>query len=220
MPAKYLYMGISWDASNHLLPTTRLVKWLLDSTRTLRRSEGADNSEYPASETDGRSPNLQSLARTVYHAVRNRLSFMNLLAEEWYRQIVTYTHVRRGVIVIFDRHFFFDYDSDYKAGLTRPLRRRIHGFLLSRVYPKPDLVIYLDAPPEMLFERKGERTVEWLEKRKSDYLSHGRAFEHFVVLDSNQMLADVTNEVVAAIRTFAQSRTSGEALTTPGRGDT
>ena len=39
-------------------------------------------------------------------------------------------------------------------------------------------------------------------------------------LDSNQMLADVTNEVVAAIRTFAQSRTSGEALTTPGRGDT
>jgi hypothetical protein len=83
--------------------------------------------------------------------------------------------------VVFDRHFFFDYYTDHVAGgAARPFRRRVHGFLLSDVYPRPDLVIYLDAPPEMLFERKGEGTVEWLERRKTEYIAHASAIDHFV----------------------------------------
>jgi hypothetical protein len=37
--------------------------------------------------------------------------------------------------------------------------------MLEHFYPKPNLVIYLDAPAEMLFARKKEGTIELLEQR-------------------------------------------------------
>jgi thymidylate kinase len=218
--AKYIYMGVNWEASNIVLPTTRLAKWAGDSIRGRRGVVRSGDDKGPVMVDHELEPQEGSLGRRLYRGTRTRLSFANLIAEEWYRQIVTWTYVRRGVVVVFDRHFFFDYYTDHVAGgSARPLRRRIHGFLLSRVYPKPDLVIYLDAPPEMLFARKGEGTVEWLERRKTAYVAHAAAIDHFVVVDSSHALPDVTADVVAAIQAFAAARaaTPGQLSTSPGR---
>ena len=49
--------------------------------------------------------------------------------------------------------------------------RRIHGYNLRRLYPRPDLVILLDAPAEVFFARKGEGTLESIESRRQEYLA-------------------------------------------------
>ena len=201
MRAKYIYMGINWDASNVLLPTTRLAKWAGDSIRARRGAPpriGDDKG--PAMVDHDLEPPPSGLARRLYRGTRTRLSLANLIAEEWYRQIVTWTYLRRGVVVVFDRHFFFDYYTDHVAGGA-------------------DLVIYLDAPPEMLFERKGEGTVEWLERRKTEYIAHASAIDHFVVVDSSGSLPEVTDAVVAAIQGFSESRAPapGQLSASPSR---
>jgi thymidylate kinase len=204
--AEYIYMGVKWEASNHLLPTTRLAQWAMGFHRRWRPV----NRDGPALRGGelrvGDKPNRVNRGRRLYRWLRVRSSLANLIAEEWYRQMVTWAYLLGGRIVIFDRHFFFDYYIDHVASAERPLHRRVHGFLLSRVYPKPDLVIYLDAPPEMLFARKGEGTIEWLERRKGDYLAHASSIGNFLVVDASRPLREVTDDIVAAISRFSSSR--------------
>jgi thymidylate kinase len=64
------------------------------------------------------------------------------------------------------------------------------------VYPKPDLTIYLDAPPEVLFERKGEGTLEFLERRGREYLQIQDQVPHFARVDA----ALPADEVAAQVR--------------------
>src|SRR3712207_8707740 len=67
---------------------------------------------------------------------------------------------------------------------------RSHGFVLAHVYPKPDLVVYLDAPPEVMLARKGEGSVEALARRRGEYLALAdvRSEEHTSELQSRQYL--------------------------------
>lgn len=181
-PVVYLYMGVNPDSSNHLLPTTRLV-------RAVRRRDGGPAGSRAAPRRRG------TLA-----AVRSALRLLNRLAEEWHRQLLASWHVRRGATVVFDRHFFADYHASDVTGATpRPLARRVHGFLLSRAYPKPDLVVYLDAPPEVLHARKGEGTLESLARRREEYLRLGDVIERFVVVDADRPLSAVVGDVASSV---------------------
>jgi thymidylate kinase len=80
----------------------------------------------------------------------------------------------------------------------------VHGFLLEHVYPKPDLVVFLDAPPAVLLARKGEGTLESLERRRQEYLDLAARTPHFVTVDAARPLDEVTQEVAAAISAFAE----------------
>jgi hypothetical protein len=195
-------MGVNWDASEHLLPTTRLVQRIWRGRG--RRPAAGGRRRAPASVAGARSR-----SRRLAHASWSCVSVLNRLAEEWYRQILAWSYVRRGVIVIYDRHFHTDYRAhDFAVTYERTLDRRLHGFLLSRVYPKPDLVIYLDAPPEVLFARKGEGTLESLERRRSEYLDLAAQTPRFVVVDAARPLTEVTDDVLSAIQAFALSRSA------------
>ena len=80
----------------------------------------------------------------------------NRLAE-WYRQLIAQAFPTRGSIVVFDRHFLADYHAFDVAGraVVEPAHPRVDAH--ARV-PRPDLVVLLDAPPEVLVARKGEGT--------------------------------------------------------------
>jgi thymidylate kinase len=118
-------------------------------------------------------------------------------------------HRRRGSIVVFDRHFFADYYAYDVAPRRRSASRRLHGFVLSRLYPKPDLVVYLDAPAEVLLERKGEGTLESLTRRRQEYLALARVLQRFAVVDAARPLDQVTRDVVELIRAFSEGRPVG-----------
>ena len=201
MPVKYMYMGVNPASSNYLLPTTRAVHALRS-----RRGTRPDASGRRAALDARRTAPKGTLRRTVRSA-RSFLRLGNRLAEEWHRALVASMHRRRGAIVVFDRHFFADYYAyDVAAMSRRSASRRLHGFVLSRLYPRPDLVIYLDAPAEVLLERKGEGTLESLERRRREYLELGRILREFVVVDATRPLDAVSREVADVIASFSAGR--------------
>src|SRR5690606_19709888 len=79
------------------------------------------------------------------------------------------------------------------------LARRIHGAYLRRCYPDPDLVIVLDAPPDVLHARKGEGTLAELTSRRAEYLSYARTVRRAVIVDASRPLEHVMQVVVRAV---------------------
>jgi thymidylate kinase len=197
LPVRYLYMGVNVDASNRALPTTRIV-------RRMKRRRGAppDTAGPPPPPSEAR-PASRSFKRSARSAAR----LVNRLAEEWYRQLLAWQAVRRGEVVVFDRHYLADYHAYDVVGAGRSASRRIHGFLLAHAYPKPDLVVYLDAPAEVLLARKGEGTLEALERRRGDYLALADVAPEFVVVDAEQP----TDAVVQQVATEVLSRTAARS---------
>jgi predicted ATP-grasp superfamily ATP-dependent carboligase/thymidylate kinase len=193
-PVTYLYMGVSPDSSNLLLPSTRLI-------HAIRRARGATPDT--AGPRDSRTPDHappRSRAKRSLRSTRSFLRLANRLAEEWQRALVASVQRRRGSIVIFDRHFFADYYAyDVAAHGQRSASRRLHGFVLARLYPKPDLVLYLDAPAETLLRRKGEGTLESLSRRRHEYLELEQVMANFAVVDADRPLDEVVSEVASVV---------------------
>ena len=191
VPVRYLYMGVSAESSNVMLPTTRVMR------RVKRVVGAAPDTAGPPSHAPRARP--RSFVKRRLADARSVLRLGNRLAEEWYRQWTAWRWQRGGAVVIFDRHFFIDYHAYDVAGEARSWTQRAHGFILGRLYPRPDLVIYLDAPGEVLLARKGEGTVEALERRRAEYRALTAVVPDFVEVDATQPLDAVTAQVAEAI---------------------
>jgi len=196
-PVKYVYMGVNAESSNHMLPTTRMIR----AVRRLLRAR-QDTAGPPRHEDVMRRP--KGFVRRLVADVKSTLSLVNRIGEEWFRQIVIGYYRCRRYVVVLDRHYFADYYAYDVAKIDhrRPLHRRIHGLMLQHLYPKPNLVIYLDAPADVLLARKGEGTLESLKRRREDYLQLRELVENFVVVDANRPPERVADEVAEHIRGF------------------
>lgn len=203
MRTTYLYMGVAAESSNRLLPTTRVI----EAIKARRKAARAASAAGPATMTPvpSRRRRRGGPLKTAVKAVGAGLRLGNRVAEEWYRQGLAWSHQARGEVVLFDRHFYIDYHAADIAGAPTSGRRRIHGWMLGHVYPRPDLVVYLDAPAEVLLARKGEGTLESIARRQADYRSLADEVEHFAVVDANRPLEAVIGDVVAQIVAFAQT---------------
>jgi thymidylate kinase len=199
LPVRYLYMGVSAESSNRQLPSTRIA-------HAIKRRAAARQRHAPAEA--GRAPRPRGVRRAC-RAGRSALRLANRLAEEWYRQLIAQALLTRGSIVVFDRHFLADYHSFDVAGAGRPLSRRIHGWMLMHAYPRPDLVVLLDAPPEVLFARKGEGTLASLARRREDYLGLDGTSGidcAFAVVSATQPVDAVVADVARIVREAATGR--------------
>ncbi len=201
LPIKYIYMGINPEASNHLLPTTRVM---LRIKRALGKSSHMGGPPDPTRS----KPRYKSFLKRVLFGLKSNLRIAHQLGEEWYRQCFAWYYQRRGYVVIFDRHYYADYYAHDIGGdaSRRPLSRRIHGFFLNRLYPKPDLVILLDAPARLLFARKREGTVSLIERRRQEYWQLRDRVPHFAVVDADHPVDDVTRHVLEVIQDFSQGK--------------
>jgi thymidylate kinase len=199
MPVKYIYMGVNADASNYMLPTTRLIHFV-------KRKLGAKPDTHGPRDPNQTKKRPKSAVKRVLGNVKSSINLVNRLTEEWYRQGVAWYFQKRGYIILFDRHFFSDYYSyDIANSSTeRTFSQRVHGFVLKHLYPKPSLLIYLDAPAEVLFARKGEGTIAVLEERRKAYMQMRELVPHFAVLDATQPEAVVTQNAVAVIKEHYQ----------------
>lgn len=195
VPTSYVYMGINLDASNVVLPTTRL---LLEVKRW--RGGRPDMASGPP-DPNRVKERPRGLPKRALVGCKRVMRILNVMAEEWFRQVVIWRCRRRGGVVVLDRHFFFDYyaaDIEHREGL--PLMRRLHGYLLERWYPRPDVVIVLDAPAEVLLARKGEGTLELLDLRREDYLRlRHEARKGSAIVDATQSEDRVLDEVAEHI---------------------
>lgn len=189
IPVRYMYMGWNYDASNLLLPTNRMLRG-----RRNRHPDAADVAKAPRRH---RSRVLAPLSAAFKLA--------NLIAEGWFRQIIANRWSRAGYLVIFDRHFVADY-PDPRGRDRGSSRRRLRHAILRRALPAPSILIYLDAPPETLLDRKGEGTLESLQRQRTAYrhviANHPRAAE----IPSDGSVAEVTAAVSATIMKFIDGR--------------
>jgi thymidylate kinase len=189
VPARYVYMGLNREASTHVLPTTRIVRAMRARAR----------SGHPAALGGRSKAGVADAAGTPIAPRRGRIGtavrLANRLAEEWFLQLVVWFHQARGRVVIIDRHFLSDFYGTDVVAQDRSLARRLHGLALSRLYPRPDLMVFLDAPPEVLFARKGEGTIETLAERREDYLALRDVVPRFAVVDADRPVDVVEGDV-------------------------
>lgn len=191
--AQYLYMGVSLESSNVMLPTTRLARYV-------RRSRVRPPATRDATRATASAEPRPRAPRTPRGTARSLLRLAGWIAEEWYRQVLIWIAEARGRVVVVDRHFFLDFYAHDILGQDRPLARRLHGLMLEHLYPRPDLVIFLDAPAAVLLARKGEGTLESLERRRLEYLAAAPHVRRFVTVDSSCPPDDVVNTVLAIVR--------------------
>ena len=223
-PVHRIYMGVNLEASRLMLPTTRLAMELK------RRRGGRPDMVGATGNAGADRPASAPERRGLLREARSGLRLANWIAEEWFRQAVAWSHERRGEIVLFDRHFFCDYYANDVIGRRpgRPWTSRLHGRMLERLYPRPDMVVMLDAPADVLFARKGEGTLESLERKRQEYLALASVVDHFVVVDATRDIDTVVDDVIAAIRSIqpnpgmrsaASSPTPSQPTDTPVRED-
>jgi thymidylate kinase len=188
-PAAYIYGGVSLQTSAVMLPTTRLLIEL-KRLRGQRADMVAPRGETSESDQYMRS----STARSV-------LLLINWIAEESYRQVLAWYQERRGRTVIFDRHFYCDYHArDIETSAPRTAVQRLHGWFLQQVYPKPDLVIHLDAPIEVLQARKPGFDPGPRERKSEEYRRLKNVLPQYVAVDAARPVDEVVREVCETIR--------------------
>lgn len=203
---KYIYMGFSPLSSNVALPTTRLISWV-------KRLSGRKGDTSGPPDPTRKRPRSNNPLKRLTSGVKAVLRLTNRLAEEWFRQVVVWYYRYLGYVILTDRHFFSDYYAHDIANddPDRPFTSRIHGLILERFYPRPELIIFLDAPAEVLFARKGEGSIELLELRRQEYLQLQDQVGRFVVVNADRPLGDVTADVLAAIDEYQVEWVAGTA---------
>ena len=199
LPAKYVYMGVNLESSNLVLPTTRI---LLEAKRARGKRPDITVPRHLYKSQARPKP------RKRFTGLRAAFRFVHLIAEEWFRQLIVWYYQFRGYYVILDRHFYFDY---YAHDITdtnpnRPLHSRIHGFMLDKLYPKPDFVIFLDAPSEVLYARKPEGTLEARERRRQEYVELRKVIKDYAVVDVSRPEEEVLREITDLVIKFHHKR--------------
>ena len=200
LPVKYVYMGINLESSNLVLPTTRL---LLE----IKRLRGKRPDMRGPFDPSLRKSAPRGILKRTAAGLKSSLRTTNTLAEEWFRLAVVASYRRRGFIVIFDRHFLFDYYFHHVLHKDKLLSTadHLHGYILDRYYPRPDLVICLDAPAEVLYARKSEASLDLLENRRQEYLQLRNVVKDFVIVDASRSQEQVLNDVNILICDYNQS---------------
>lgn len=189
-----IYMGVNLEEANVALPTTRLILRLKH-----RRGRRPDLSGWPTAKSKNSSR----------HTARDVVRVLNLIAEEWYRAAIVAYHKRRGRVVIMDRHFLADYwhhDVAPPHPASRPWISRLHGHLLRRWYPRPEQVVFLDAPPELLHRRKPETSLEHLRTRRAEYVDFAQTLGNLTTVSVEQPLEEVVRQCLDVVRKTVDSQ--------------
>jgi thymidylate kinase len=203
-PVRRIYMGVNPDSLSHMLPTTRLVNYI-KRRRKVEARPSIEKQSVPSPEKSQRR--RSGRANPVLRSVKSFLFIVNRFGEAWYRQAVCWYYLGRGYIVLFDRHFYLDQLAFTFAhpDADRPFLRRVYDRMLEKTYPRPDLTIYLDAPPEVLFARKKESTIENLRQMREAYLNIEKYTPAFRVVDTVQPPETVLEVVLGYIKAHKEA---------------
>ncbi|UCH65121.1 MAG: hypothetical protein JSW63_11015 [Ignavibacterium sp.] len=197
---KYLYMGLNIESSNYALPTSRLIFYLKllkykKRNKILKNVKLKDLSLHDIDEdrTLDKRGKLGAFARLA-----------NRMAEAWYRLFISWVFQLRGYVVLYDRHYLFDSSTNHlgEKAKDQRLTSKILWWLLNNMYSKPNLVFFLHAPPEVLFERKGEANIEYLKMRTDNFMKVGNRLKNFIIVDATQPIDIVFNEVFNKSKDF------------------
>ena len=120
------------------------------------------------------------------------------LADYWYGYLAVIRPARHNsTLVLFDRY--------YHDILVDPARYRLptstlrFAQMITRLVPSPDLFILLDAPAELLQQRKSEVTCEESRRQRSAYLQIFQSMPNAFVIDAACPIDEVAHQMKSAI---------------------
>jgi len=178
----------------------------------------------------GKSTLAAELARTFYFPVR--LVYMGLygagtavgrpphgmiehvgrmgghLRRQWSGYLRAVFHRSRGRLVVYDR---FGYDALLREPKNPWIGARLRRWLLSHAVPSPDLVLLLDAPPELLRARKQEQDLSALESQRRAYLDLASRLGSVRVVRTDRSADAVRRDVTGLIWQRYVARRGGRA---------
>lgn len=201
VPMKCIYMGLNLESSNYLLPTSRFI--LKQKLRSIKKKAIAAGKTDSVHFTTHHFEHRNQQRNTLFVAFRS----FNRLFEVWYRQFISWGFQARGYLVIYDRHFLFDTapNPEDKKG-SQNLSNRIFRWLTTWFYPKTDLVILLDAAPEVLLTRQNEVPFEYLKNQRAALLAQGEITANFIKIDAAQSAEKVYQDVSEQIESFLSGK--------------
>jgi hypothetical protein len=118
------------------------------------------------------------------------------LSTQWSGWLRGAYHQRRGRLVLFDR---YAYDALLPTRFRYRRLGRVRRWLLAHACPAPELVVFLDAPGEVLHARKGEKSVDLLELQRQAYRQVLHRLPRTAVVDASRGAEQVRPEVTAII---------------------
>jgi thymidylate kinase len=114
----------------------------------------------------GRRPTSRVDSRRHESALRDSVFVIRKAVRSWVRLVPAYLAAWRGHIVLCDRH-------PIEVLAIRPRRakpaRGLEAFIGRHLMPKPDAMVLLDAPADVLFRRKREHSPEVLDAWRESY---------------------------------------------------
>jgi thymidylate kinase len=116
-----------------------------------------------------------------------------------------YPNLRRSALVLVDRY--------YQDLLVDPKRHRYGGPLwlarfVGRFYPRPHVLVLLDAPPEVLHSRKREVPLEETARQREAYLELVQKLSAGHVVDASRPVHEVVAEVEQIVLDHLAARTT------------
>ena len=148
---------------------------------------------------------LRKASRGRRQPLVRALSALNTLVEQVLRYRVGAYHCRRGRLVVFDRYA----DGVLTTGQRGGLHKRLRGWVIRKLCPPPDMVVYLDAPAEVLYERKQEHSPGFLEQQRQRYLQLLQNVPQTVIVDVQREPDQIRRHVAALIWRRYVARMSG-----------
>ena len=124
------------------------------------------------------------------------LGALNSLVEQGVRYRVGAYHRRCGRLVVFDRYVAGSLIGAQQGGT---LRKRLRHWATRLLCPPPDMLIYLDAPAEVLYQRKQEHSPELLERQRQRYLQILDGVARTAIIDARREPEQVRRQVSALI---------------------
>lgn len=207
---KYLYMGLNIESSNHSLITSKLIYYY--KVRKYKKKLGINGSlkKQNLSLHDLNDERLPDSRGKLGATLRT----LNRIAEQSYRQIIAWIYQLRGQVILFDKHFLFDgaIDEVQTPKSNERLSDRFYHFMLTRVFPKPDITIFLFAPADVLFSRKGEANLEYLDAKNQSMMNIGTLVDNFIKIDATQPLEKVYSDVKNTIVNFHNHKTKNQLI--------
>ena len=131
----------------------------------------------------------------------NKLSSLVRIAYYWLDYIVGFNVLVRKDVQ-YDRFSVFDrYSYDF---LVDPTRTRLNlplwiRKLFIKCMPQPKVVFYLDASPEVIYERKQELTLNEITRQNILYKEVASSNKRFITLDSNRPVNESVDEAMKII---------------------
>lgn len=136
-----------------------------------------------------------------------KVRFPTLLIRTWRKYFQARQYQASHQIVLCDR---YPTDALLPQQPRRTGLKRLRRWLLGHCCPLPDQTLILDAPGSVLFARKGEHSVAWLEQQRQNYLDLAKRLPRCITLDATRELSAVRRDVSRTIWRLLRQR-HGEA---------